>query len=313
VLFVDYMFDYGFHMDGSLEVSVRASGYLQSSFYYPTQGKWGPRIQQATQGSLHDHIITFKGDFDVVGTGNSLQVSELKVVNQSQPWFPELGVFEQMEMDVSIMQQEKQFNWAPNNQAMYVVLNPNATNTWGEPRGYRIVPGRSDIHLSTLGSPWSLKNSEFAKTHLAVSRQHDNEVFANSVQNANLPWAPQQDFSKFFDGENIEDEDLVVWFNLGMHHYTRSEDVPVCIYDSTQGALTKLLQVTLYTEAYSSIVFAPQNFFDRAQDGDLLNRRWIEVNETTGELTYQTYGVGLETCAVQLEEPAERILGVVGV
>jgi primary-amine oxidase len=225
----DYMFDYGFHMDGSLEVSVRASGYLQSSFYYPTQGKWGPRIQQATQGSLHDHIITFKGDFDILGTGNSLQVSELKVVNQSQPWFPELGVFEQMELDVSIMQDEKQFNWAPNNQAMYVVLNPNATNAWGELRGYRIVPGRSDIHLSTLGSPWSLKNSEFAKTHLAVSRQHDTEVFANSVQNANLPSAPQQDFTKFFDGEDIENEDLVVWFNLGMHHFTRSEDVPVCV------------------------------------------------------------------------------------
>jgi primary-amine oxidase len=48
----DYMFDYSFHMDGSLEVVVRASGYLQSSFYYPDQGKWGPRIQQATQGSL---------------------------------------------------------------------------------------------------------------------------------------------------------------------------------------------------------------------------------------------------------------------
>ncbi|KAH7075705.1 copper amine oxidase [Paraphoma chrysanthemicola] len=293
----DYMFDYGFHMDGSLEVSVRASGYLQSSFYYPSQGKWGPRIQQATQGSLHDHIITFKGDFDILGTGNSLQVSELKVVNQSQPWFPELGVFEQMEMDVSIMQEEKQFNWAPNNQAMHVVLNPNATNAWGELRGYRIVPGRSDIHLSTLGSPWSLKNSEFAKTHLAVSRQHDNEVFANSVQNANLPSAPQQDFTKFFDGESIEDEDLVVWFNLGMHHFTRSEDVPV----------------TLYTEAYSSIVFAPQNFFDRAQDSDLLNRRWMEVNASTGELTYETYGVGLDTCPVQLREPAEHILGVVEV
>jgi primary-amine oxidase len=74
---------------------------------------------------------------------------------------------------------------------------------------------------------------------------------------------------------------------------------------------TKLLQVTLYTEAYSSIVFAPQNFFDRAQDGDLLNRRWIEVNASTSELTYETYGVGLETCAVRLEEPAKHILGVV--
>jgi primary-amine oxidase len=69
----------------------------------------------------------------------------------------------------------------------------------------------------------------------------------------------------------------------------------------------------LYTEAYSSIVFAPQNFFDRAQDGDLLNRRWIEVNETTGELTYEAYGVNLETCPIQLEEPAENIVGVVDV
>ena len=81
----DYMFDYSFHMDGSLEVIVRASGYLQSSFYFPDQGKYGPRIQQATQGSLHDHIITYKADFDIISTNNSLQVSELKAVNQSQP------------------------------------------------------------------------------------------------------------------------------------------------------------------------------------------------------------------------------------
>ena len=198
-----------------------------------------------------------------------------------------------MELDKYNMQEEKQFNYAPNNQAMYVILNENATNAWGEPRGYRIVPGRSDIHLSTLNSPWSLKNSEFAKSHLAVTRQHDNEPYANSVQNINLPMKPQQDFSKFFDGESVDGEDLVVWFNLGMHHFTRAEDVPV----------------TLYTEAYSSIVFAPQNFFDRAQDGDLLNRRWMEV-DTDGNLTFETYGVSLETCPIVLEEPVELLGGV---
>jgi primary-amine oxidase len=226
----DYMFDYSFHMDASLEVIVRASGYLQSSFYYPDQGKWGPRIQQATQGSLHDHILTYKGDFDIVGTGNSLQVSELKVVNVSQPWFAELGEFEQMELDASIMKTEQQFNWAANNQAMYTIINPNETNKWGEPRGYRIVPGRSNIHLSTLNSVWSRKNSEFAKSHLALSVQHDNEPYANSVQNVNLPSKPQQDFSKFFDGESTEDEDLILWFNLGMHHFVRAEDVPVSFF-----------------------------------------------------------------------------------
>jgi len=115
---------------------------------------------------------------------------------------------------------------------MYVVLNLKEINVWGEPRGYRIVPGRSDIHLTTLKSPWSLKNSEFAKSHLAVSKYRDTEHYANSVQNINNPMHPQQDFSKFFDGESIEDEDLMVWFDLGMHHFTRSEDVPVRCFPS---------------------------------------------------------------------------------
>jgi len=291
----DYMWTYKFHQDASLEVDVQASGYLQSSFYYPDQGKWGPRIHTATQGSLHDHILTYKADFDILGTANSLEVSELVAVNVTQPWFPELGTFEQMEMSQSYMETEQQFNWAPNNQAMYVLQNQNFTNAWGEKRGYRVVPGRSDIHLSVLNSPWSQRQSEFSKTHLALTRQHDDEPYANSWQNINLPLAPQQDFAKFFDGEATVQEDLVLWFNLGMHHFTRAEDVPV----------------TLYTEAYSSIVFAPQNFFDRAQDGDLLNRRWVVPDVETGELVFETYGVGLPTCAIDVEEPVDGIGSVV--
>ncbi|KAF2461214.1 copper amine oxidase [Lineolata rhizophorae] len=287
----DYAFTYQFHLDGTLQVEVRASGYLQSSYYYPDQQAWGPRIYQATMGSLHDHVLTWKADFDIVDTANSLQVSELKAVNQSQPWFPELGEFEQLQLDISYMEEEKQFNWFPNQQGMYVVVNKDALNQWGEYRGYRLVPGMSDIHLSVLNSPFSLKQNEFSKSHLAISQHHDTEVFANSVQNANLPWKPQQDFSMFFDGESVEQEDIVLWFNLGMHHFTRSEDVPV----------------TLFTEAHSSILLAPQNFFDRAQDGDLKNRRWLVPDEDTGELMVETYGIELPQCPVILEEPADAL------
>ena len=286
----DYMFDYVFHMDASLEVAVRASGYLQSSFYYPDQSKWGPRIQEATQGSLHDHILTYKADFDILGTDNSFEISELKAKTVTQPWFPELGEFEQIELEKSYLQTEAPLNYAPNGQAMYCVVNRNETNKWGTERGYRIVPGRSNVHLSTLKSPFSRWQSEMSKNHLSITRYHDTEPFANSVQNINLPWAPQQNFSKFFDGESVDNEDLVVFFNLGMHHFTRSEDIPV----------------TLYTEAYSSIVFAPQNFFDRAQDGDILNRRWV-VGNANGTLTYKDYGVPMPTCAVNLTEPVFAI------
>ncbi|KAB5545872.1 copper amine oxidase [Coniochaeta sp. 2T2.1] len=288
----DYMFSYAFNVDGSLEVEVRASGYLQSSAYYKDQDKFGPRIYQGTQGSLHDHVVTFKADFDIVDAANSLQVTDLVVANQTQPWFEELGIFEQMELNTANMAVEQQFDWAANGQSMYCVVNNNRTNAWGVKRGYRIVPGKSNVHLSVLKSPFSKSQSTFSKSHLAVTQRHDEETYANSWQNINLASKPQHDFAKFFDGESVDDEDIVVWFNLGMHHFTRSEDVPV----------------TLYTEAVSSITFAPQNFFDRAQEGDLLNRRWIVADSTTGELSYEDYGVELPTCKVELGEPVDGIL-----
>ena len=36
--------------------------------------------------------------------------------------------------------------------------------------------------------------------------------------NLNLPGDPMVDFHKFFDGENISQQDLVAWINVGMHH-----------------------------------------------------------------------------------------------
>ncbi|KAI0387194.1 copper amine oxidase [Hypomontagnella monticulosa] len=294
----DYLFDYGFHVDGSLEITVRASGYLQSSFYFRDQGAWGPRIHEATQGSLHDHVLTWKADFDILGTENSLQVTELKTVNTTQPWWPELGEFEQIALESHDVKTESQHNWADNGQTMYAVNHANKTNKWGAPRGYRIVPGKSNIRLSTLNSPFSRRNTALSKAHLTVTRQHDTEPWGNSVQNLNMPWKPQQDFDKFLDGESVEGEDLVVWMNLGMHHFTRSEDIPV----------------TLYSEAVSSIMFAPQNFFDQAQDGDLKNRRWYTVPETASNgtqatLVSESYGIKLPQCGLTLQEPTIAPIG----
>ncbi|KAI1650085.1 amine oxidase catalytic domain-containing protein [Daldinia loculata] len=288
----DYLFDYAFHIDGSLEITVRASGYLQSSFFFRDQGAWGPRIQEATQGSLHDHVLTWKADFDILGTENNLQVTELKTVNTTQPWWPELGEFEQIALETYNVKKERELSWANNGQLMYAVNHASATNKWGSPRGYRIVPGKSNIRLSTLKSPFSRHNTALSKSHLVVTRQHDTEPWGNSIQNLNMPWKPQQDFSKFLDGESVEDTDLVMWLNLGMHHFTRSEDIPV----------------TLYSEAVSSIMFAPQNFFDQSQDGDLKNRRWYTAPGTTDdsnatELVSETYGIDLPQCNVALQEP----------
>lgn len=71
----DYMFSYNFYADGSMEVDVRASGYIQSGFYANNED-YGFKIHDSLSGSMHDHVLTYKADFDILGEKNSLLKAE---------------------------------------------------------------------------------------------------------------------------------------------------------------------------------------------------------------------------------------------
>ena len=103
------------------------------------------------------------------------------------------------------------------------VINKERRNKWGAPRGYRILPGLSNVALPSKNSPFFLKNAQFAKQPFAVSRQHDTEPASSSSLKQNVPEAPAVELYKFLDGESLVQEDLVAWVNLGMQHYTRTE------------------------------------------------------------------------------------------
>jgi primary-amine oxidase len=64
----DYTIEYIFYLDGTLEVKVRASGFIFGSFFSHTnEDEYGHRIQEALSSSMHDHVINFKADMDVAG------------------------------------------------------------------------------------------------------------------------------------------------------------------------------------------------------------------------------------------------------
>ena len=67
----DYTIDYIFYMDGTLEVKVRASGYIFAAFYAAnhtgSEDEYGYRINDAVSSSMHDHVINFRADLDVAG------------------------------------------------------------------------------------------------------------------------------------------------------------------------------------------------------------------------------------------------------
>lgn len=67
----DYTIEFLFYMDGTIEVKVRASGFIFGAKWDATnEDEYGHRIHHALASSMHDHVINFKADMDVAGPSN---------------------------------------------------------------------------------------------------------------------------------------------------------------------------------------------------------------------------------------------------
>lgn len=214
----DYAFTYSFFRDGSIAVEVRASGYIQAA-YYAHNEDYGFHIHDALSGSMHDHVLNFKADFDILGTQNSVQLVNQVPATKYYPWSggkPRNTMTLQRSFVES--EDEGRFDWAVNAAAQVLVVNQNATNAFGEFRGYRILPYTGTAHLTVADSSNLVNAARWAEHDIQVTRQKDTEprsAYAYNTQDVN---DPPVNFAKFFDGENLLQEDLVVWLNLGMHH-----------------------------------------------------------------------------------------------
>ncbi|EGO02293.1 hypothetical protein SERLA73DRAFT_86572 [Serpula lacrymans var. lacrymans S7.3] len=290
----DIKFDYIFHLDGTIEVRLSASGYLQAAFHDPTQGGYGNRIWETTMGSLHDHVINYKVDLDIAGLSNSLLKTELSQEEITQPWFNEdwgnTVIQQRVTREYISNESDAMLNFPVNFQGGYAIVNQEETNKWGTPRGYAIHPGYSPIHNTVVGSKRLLNNANWARYNLAVSRQKDSEPSSSSIWNFNLPKEPAVDFHRFFDGENITQEDLVAWVNVGMHHLPQSEDAPN----------------TRTNTATSSFFLTPLNYFDYDVSIDSTNAILLKNPARPGDpFTYDNYGVEPAYCVPPAPAPFE--------
>jgi len=276
----DYLFDYIFHLDGTIEVRVSASGYLQAGYYNPDALDYGTRIWETTMGSLHDHVINFKVDLDVAGTSNSFQKTTLSQEEIEQPFYDEdwgsTTIQQRIDREFIETEDGARVKYQTNFQGGYSIVNQEEKNKWGHARGYSIHPGYSPIHSTLVGSKRLLKNADWAQYNLAVSRRKETEPSSSSMWNMNLPGAPPVDFAQFFDGESLSQEDLVAWINIGMHHLPQAEDAPS----------------TRTNTATSSFFLSPLNYFDHDVSIESMNAILLNMpTEPGAPFTYNDYGV----------------------
>lgn len=213
----DYTFDYIFYLDGTIEVKVRASGFIFGAFWTGSQAnedEYGFRVHDAVSTSMHDHVINFKADLDIAGQENTMVRIGVEPLTTSYPWDDEkTSPRNTMHLVKRIVEKETGIDWPRNSGELFIVMNQNATNSWGEKRGYRVQPGTgigAPVHLTILNSTTLGKAADWAAQDLWVLKRKDTEPRSSSPLNALSPLDPIVDFRKFVDDEDVVQDDLLV-------------------------------------------------------------------------------------------------------
>ena len=220
----DYLFDWVFQQDGTIKVSVGASGMDQTKGITGkgNEDLYGRQIAPNLIGVNHSHFFSFRLDLDVDGASNSLMVDRLKTERLPET-NPRRSLWT-VQSSVARTESEAQRHSTMSEPEVWRFVNPGVIGAYGSPVGYEI-----DGHgAMTLLSPddYMQRRAGFTNHTLWVTPYNADELFAAgdyptvSTAGDGLPkWTAAN--------RGVANTDVVAWLTMGFHHVPRPEDWPI--------------------------------------------------------------------------------------
>jgi primary-amine oxidase len=231
----DYLMDWRFQQDGTIDVAVGATGVIETKTSKQKNAaghamgqsgmplEYGQFVAENTIGVNHDHFFSYRLDLDVDGSDNSFMAS--RMVQQLLPSDPMRKSIWAVKHMVAPREKDAIMDIHLETPGMWLFINPTVKGPLGYPTGYEIMPGAT---AKSLLSPEDLpqKLGAFSEHQLWVTPNDPTQRYAAGVYPTS---------SKATDGlavwtkanRPIENTDLVGWYTLGFHHMPRVEDWPV--------------------------------------------------------------------------------------
>ncbi len=224
-------YDYGFYWylytDGTIEHEVKATGMLNVSAMYDGEEKtaYGAEVAPRVFAPHHQHFFNYRIDTQVDGEKNS--VIELNTVPADRGRDnPNNNAF-QAEVTTFETEMEARRNMNLETARRWRIINEHSKNRMGQPVGYSLEPGENCSPMANDDAS-VIKRAPFLKKHLHVTQYDENEMFAPGDYPNQKKGGSADELSKYAEqNRNIRNEDIVLWYNVGLHHYTRPEDFPV--------------------------------------------------------------------------------------
>ena len=220
----EYGFDWIFHQDGTLEMRVSLTGIMAAKAVADgAHDPYGHPVAKNLVAPHHQHFFTFRLDLDVDGQPN--RVVELNSTpSPAGPQNPFGGGFTMDETPL-LRELDAQRNLNLASSRKWIITNPGVKNALGHATGFALLPEENSLAFAQPDS-WVRKRAGFLNAHVWVTPYAEGERYAAGDY-------PNQ--SRGGDGlvkwtaanRSIDNQDLVLWYTLGITHNPRPEDWPV--------------------------------------------------------------------------------------
>lgn len=228
----DYIMDWRFDPDGTIEVAVGATGIIETQSAVRklppehsehTAHETGQYVAEHTIGINHDHYFSYRLDLDVDGPANSFMLH--KMVPQKVSNDPMRKSIWVSQPSIAAREKDAILDIHLDRPAMWMFMNPSVKGPLNYPVAYEVMPGATAKSLMSDDDPVQ-KIGAFSAHQFWVTPYDPNQRFASGTYPTSS--SGNDGLDTWTEANRpIVNTDIVGWYTLGFHHIPRSEDWPV--------------------------------------------------------------------------------------
>ncbi|RDA87768.1 hypothetical protein CP532_2464 [Ophiocordyceps camponoti-leonardi (nom. inval.)] len=221
----EYIFAFKFDQAAGIVVEARATGIV--SVVNIDEGKtapWGNVVSPGALAQNHQHIFCVRIDPAVDGHKNTLVQEDSLPVPMNERTNPHGNYYEVRQTPIAT---SSGIDLAPFSNRVFKVQNRAKTNPIsGKPVGYKITTPPTQLLLADPHSTQA-QRALFAKHHLWVTKFKDDELYAGGRHTLQSRREVGGVADAAARGDDVLDDDIVLWSVFGLTHNPRVEDWPV--------------------------------------------------------------------------------------
>ena len=220
----EYAFFWHLYQDASIEFEVRLTGIVHTAGWISdSRSPYSLPLGEGIVTSNHQHFFCARLDLDIDGPANV--ACDIEAV--CEPWGdgnPDGSAFRPDRLTYERESQARR-SVSPDTARRFRVENRGRRNRIGDPVAYELVPGENVRPMQQADSPVR-ERARFLDHHVWVTPYRPDERYPagqypnQAADGDGLPRWTAAD-------RNLIDEDLVLWYVFGAHHFPRLEDWPV--------------------------------------------------------------------------------------